>query len=254
MKITVITVVYNSVKTIADALKSVAEQTYPDIEHIVIDGASTDGTIELIKRYQRTGDNTSRFVSEPDQGIYDAMNKGLNLATGDVIGFLNSDDVYAHNEVLAEVAEIHHRRDIDGCYADLIYLNDLEDTQIKRFWRSREYQPGLCFRGWMPAHPTLYLKARVFERVGQFNIMLGNQADLEFCARAFELHHINTYYSPQIWVKMRTGGASQSSISAMVKSNWRSYKALKKLGLKRNPVSFFAVKFSAKLPQFFTKQ
>ena len=247
MKISVITVVYNSVSTIVDAINSVAEQTHSEIEHIVIDGASSDGTVAEIERNR---DSISHFVSEPDGGIYDAMNKGLKLARGDVIGFLNSDDVYAHSRVLEQVAVLHQNHELDGCYADLVYVDKLSDTQIKRYWRSRTYRSGLCFSGWMPAHPTLYLKSRVFQSVGHFRPELGNQADLEFCARAFELHHINTQYSADVWVRMRTGGASQASIASMVKSNWASYLALKKLGLKRDPLSFFLIKFGAKLPQF----
>ncbi len=249
MKITVITVVFNSADTIEDALRSVAEQTHKDIEHIVIDGASNDGSQAIIERYH---ESLAHMVSEPDRGIYDAMNKGLRLATGEVIGFLNSDDVYADKDVLNKVADLH-RQDIDACYADLIYLDDIRSDRVKRRWRSQDYRQGLCFSGWMPAHPTLYLKRSVFDRVGEFDVELGNQADLEFCARAFENVGISSVYVPEIWVKMRTGGASQANILTMIKSNWASYQALKKLGLRRDPIRFFIGKFGAKLPQFFSK-
>ena len=250
MKVTVITVVYNSVNTVEDALKSVAEQTHPDIEHIVIDGASDDGTVDVVNQYSSS---ITHFISEPDKGIYDAMNKGLNLASGDVIGFLNSDDVYANPSVLSDIVALHQDESLDACYANLVYVDDLSDSKIKRAWRSREYEPGLCFKGWMPAHPTLYIKRAMIEKVGSFDITLGNQADLEFCARAFEVHNMSSHYCRDNWVIMRTGGASQASLKSMVVSNWRSYKALKKLGLKRNPVSFFAIKFGTKLPQFFAR-
>lgn len=251
MKISVITVVYNSVNTIEDAIRSVASQTHPDIEHIVIDGASTDGTVNVIEQYQGS---LAHFVSEPDAGIYDAMNKGLALASGDVIGLLNSDDVYANEQVLAKVASLHEDDDLDACYADLVYVEQLADTNIKRYWRSQNYQKGLCFKGWMPAHPTLYVKSRVYKKVGGYKPELGNQADLEFCARAFEVEGISSKYSPEVWVKMRTGGASHANILTMIKSNWTSYLALRKLGLERDPLRFFAVKFGSKLPQFFSRK
>lgn len=250
MKISVITVVYNSAHTIKDALESVAAQSHTDIEHIVIDGASTDGTAEVIESYQ---EQLAHFISEPDKGIYDAMNKGLRLVTGDVVGFLNADDVYANANVLSRVAELHQDPTLEGCYADLVYLDNLGDDKIQRHWRSKPYQSGLCFKGWMPAHPTFYLKKRVIEKVGEFKPELGNQADLEFCARAFELHGITSQYCSEIWVHMRTGGASQANVLTMIKSNWTSYKALRKLGLKRDPISYFIIKFGSKLPQFFAK-
>lgn len=250
MKITVITVAYNSSNTIADALASVAEQTHPDIEHIIIDGGSTDNSMSIVKRYSA---GLAHVVSEPDAGIYDAMNKGLDLASGDVVGFLNSDDVYAHDKVLSEIAQAHQDINVDACYANLVYVDDLSDTTIKRFWRSKQYSPGLCFTGWMPAHPTLYIKRDVLNKIGRFDITLGNQADLEFCVRAFEIHKISSWYCNTVWVRMRTGGVSQSAIWTMIKSNWRSYKALRKLGLKKNPMSFFVIKLGAKLPQFFLK-
>ncbi len=248
--ISVITVVYNSVETVLDAIQSVASQNHPHIEHIVIDGASTDGTAELIAKHSG---GLAHFISESDKGIYDAMNKGLSLATGDVIGFLNADDVYAHEDVLCDVARCHRNSDLQACYADLIYLDNINDTKVKRYWRSKVYKPGLCFTGWMPAHPTLYIKRRAFTQIGQFNIELGNQADLEFCARAFEIHKLSSEYVPSVWVKMRTGGVSQANILTMIRSNWASYLALKKLGSQRNPISFFVGKFGAKLPQFFNR-
>lgn len=251
MKISVITVVYNSVDTIKDALQSVSDQTHPDIEHIVIDGASTDGTVDVINTHRQ---GLAHAVSEPDNGIYDAMNKGLCLATGDVIGFLNSDDVFANTGVVKQIAEYHADPSLDACYANLVYVDCLQDTQIKRYWRSKDYENGLCFRGWMPAHPTLYLKKHVFDKVGDFKPELGNQADLEFCARVFEVMKVSSAYCPKVWVRMRTGGASQSSLMSMIKSNWRSYLALRSLGLRRDPISFFVIKFGAKMPQFFSRK
>ena len=253
MKVSIITVVFNSANTVRDALLSVAEQDHDDIEHIVIDGASTDGSVEVIRQHS---DGVAHFISEPDRGIYDAMNKGIKLASGDVIGFLNSDDVYANKSIVSKIVSAFQRKgneDLESVYADLIYLDNLGDTKIRRRWMSRNYVPGLCFKGWMPAHPTLYIQSKKFREIGLFNTSLGNQADLEFCARAFELHKMSSLYFPEIWVRMRTGGASQSSVRTMIKSNWRSYRALRKLGMRRDPISFFLIKFGSKLPQFFIR-
>lgn len=251
MKVSIITVVFNAEQTIADALTSVASQTYSNIEHIVIDGASTDGTLEAIKA---NSDRVSTLVSEPDGGIYDAMNKGLKLATGDVIGLLNADDVLQDETVISQVAEAHQDERLDACYSDLVYVKADDLSEVTRYWRSRDYRKGLCFNGWMPAHPTFYLKRRTYEKVGVFNTELRYQSDLEFCARAFEVHNITSQYIPKLWVRMRLGGVTNNSFSSMVKGNWESYLALRKLGLKKDPLSYFAIKFGSKLPSFFSKR
>jgi glycosyltransferase involved in cell wall biosynthesis len=247
MKVSIITVVFNAEHTIADALRSVASQTHSDIEHIVVDGASTDATLRVI---QANSDRVAKLISEPDKGIYDAMNKGLELATGEVIGLLNADDVLQDETIISQVAAAHADQDLDACYADLVYVKQNDLTQVTRFWRSRDYKKGLCFNGWMPAHPTLYLKRRVYDRVGNFNTDLRYQADLEFCARAFEVHTIASRYIPSLWVRMRLGGVTNNSIESMLKGNWESYLALRKLGLKKDPISYFLIKFGSKLPSF----
>ncbi len=250
MKISIITVVFNAEQTIGDALRSVAGQTYPNIEHIVIDGASTDRTLEVI---EANSNRVTRLVSEPDSGIYDAMNKGVELATGDVIGLLNADDVLQNDTVISQVAQAHQDPNLDACYADLVYVKAHDLSDVTRYWRSRDHQQGLCFKGWMPAHPTLYLKRRVYKKVGLFNTQLRYQSDLEFCARAFEIHAITSKYIPTLWVRMRLGGVTNNSLASMIKGNWESYLALRKLGLRRDPFSYFAIKFGAKLPSFFSK-
>jgi glycosyltransferase involved in cell wall biosynthesis len=178
------------------------------------------------------------------------MNKGLKLATGEVIGILNADDILQDESVISQVVAAHADQELDACYADLVYVKQNDLTQVTRFWRSRDFRKGLCFSGWMPAHPTLYLKRRVYDRVGNFNTDLRYQADLEFCVRAFELHSINSRYIPKLWVRMRLGGVTNNSIRSMVKGNWESYLALRKLGLKRDPISYFLIKFGSKLPSF----
>lgn len=251
MKVSIITVVYNAEHTIADAIASVADQQHSDIEHIVIDGASTDGTLAVIRA---NSESITHAISEPDSGIYDAMNKGIKLATGDVIGLLNADDVYQHSKVIAEAVDAHQDAGLDACYSDLVYVKADDLSQVTRYWRSREYVAGLCFKGWMPAHPTLFLKRRVYDKVGLFNTELNYQSDLEFCVRAFEHHKITSVYIPKLWVRMRLGGVTNGSFKTMVAGNWESYLALRKLGLKRDPISYFVIKFASKLPQFLNKR
>ena len=247
MKITVITVVRNAQDTIADTLTSVAKQTYTDVEHIIIDGASTDDTLSVIEKHNS---RVSVVVSEPDNGLYDAMNKGISLATGDVIGMLNADDVYQDESVLEHIADVHKDQDLDVCYANLVYVQSDNLRKVVRDWRSKKYQSGLCYKGWMPAHPTFYAKKRVYEKVGLYNTDLVYQADLEFCARAFETHSISSRFVPRLWVRMRLGGVTNNKLSDVIKGNWESYQALKKLGLDKNPVTYFVVKWGSKLPQF----
>lgn len=247
MKISVITVVFNACDTIADTLRSVAAQSHPDIEHIVIDGGSTDGTVEIVERHRAA---IEVFISEPDEGIYDAMNKGIAQASGEVIGLLNADDVFQDNSVLSQVASAHADPKLDSVYADLVYVDKFNLSKVRRYWRSHTYRPGLAFTGWMPAHPTLYLKRRVFERVGYFDTQLRFQADLEFCARAFEVHQINSLYVEKVWVRMRLGGATNNSLSNIWKGNWESYQALKRLGMQRAALPYFMRKFARKIPQF----
>ena len=250
MKISVITVVRNAEQTIADAISSVASQTYDKVEHIVIDGASSDQTVSIIKQHQQ---GIAQFISEPDEGIYDAMNKGIQLATGDVIGFLNADDVYQDETVLAQVAQAHQDDTIDACYADLVYVNNKDMNKVVRYWKSQDYTKGLSFDGWMPAHPTLYLKRRVFDSAGLFRSDLRFQSDLEFCARIFEKHKIRSRYIAKLWVRMRLGGVTNNSLRTIALGNWESYKALKELGLKRNPLVFFTIKFTSRIKQFFQR-
>ena len=209
MKVSVITVVRNAQETIADTIKSVANQTYSNVEHIIIDGASTDNTLAIIEQHKG---QIALIVSEPDNGLYDAMNKGILLATGDVIGMLNADDVYQDETVLQQVADAHQDPELDACYANLVYVKSDDLDHVTRDWQSKRYQTGLCFKGWMPAHPTFYLKKRVYDKVGLYNTALHYQADLEFCARAFEIHSISSRFIPNLWVRMRLGGVTNNRL------------------------------------------
>ena len=251
MKISVITVVYNAQGTILDAIHSVASQTYPNVEHIVVDGASTDGTVAKIESAEV---KPSKFISEPDAGIYDAMNKGIALASGDVIGLLNADDVFQDETVLTQVAEALSDPDYDACHANLVYVKANDTQQVTRYWQSRPHTTGLCFTGWMPAHPTFYLRRSTYDKVGMYRTDLRYQSDLEFCARAFEVYGIRSRYIDSLWVRMRLGGVTNNSIQTMWRGNWESYHALRELGLKRSSLSYFFLKFSAKIPQFFRRR
>lgn len=249
MKISVVTTVRNGAKTIRQTLESVASQDYDNIEHIVVDGDSTDGTQQIIESFDGS---LIRYISEPDSGIYDGMNKGIEMASGDIVGFLNSDDYYADCSVLTQVASCFKDEKIEGCYANLLYVDAEDTSKIVRFWNSKEYEPGMFECGWMPAHPTFYARREVYQRCGLFDTTLKFQSDFEHTARLIAVNKINTRYINQIWVHMRMGGTTNRSIGNIVKGNLESYKACKKLGLQVTPV-YFVRKFMMRIPQFFKR-
>jgi glycosyltransferase involved in cell wall biosynthesis len=249
MKISVITVCYNAAATIADAVQSVAAQDHSDIEHIVIDGGSRDGTLDILERNKS---RISRIVSEPDRGIYDAMNKGVALATGDVVGFLNADDWFAHAGVLSRVAAQFGNPEIDACYADLVYVDQSNPESIVRYWKSRPYRDGLCERGWMPAHPTFYVRRGIYQRHGVFDLRYRLQADYEICMRFLAVKHVRAVYVPEIWVRMRMGGATNRSIRNVWRGNLEAWHAARQSGLDVSPL-FILQKLASRLPQFFAK-
>lgn len=248
MKISIITVCYNSAATIQDTIDSVASQTYPEIEHIVVDGASRDNTMEIV----RAAPSVTNYVSEPDHGIYDAMNKGIAMSTGDIIGTLNSDDFYMHKDVLAHVAAVFDDPRVDACYADLIYIDQHDPQKIVRYWKSRPFKPGLFKRGWMPAHPTFFVRRKYYEELGDFDLDFKLQADFELTMRFLELFRINSVYLPEVIVKMRAGGVSNQSLRNIVKGNIEAYRACKKnhLGIS---LLFSLFKILSRLPQFFRR-
>lgn len=245
IKISVITVCYNSAATLRETLLSVAEQTHPDVEHIIVDGGSSDSSLSLVRQYRR---HDGPLVSEPDRGIYDAMNKGLALATGDVVGFLNSDDVYADSHVLSRIAEVFAEPAVAACYGDLVYVAASRPDRVVRHWRSRPYRAGLCKRGWMPAHPTFYVRREAYKRHGGFDESLHIAADFEICLRLLEVQRLPATYLPGVLVKMRTGGVSNSSLKNVIRSNQEVSKALRKHGY---PAGFLLIlrKLAAKLTQ-----
>lgn len=221
MKISVITVTYNSAATILDTVDSVLGQTHPDVEYLIIDGASTDATLEKLAPYR---EQLAGLLSEPDRGMYDAMNKGIARVQGDVVAILNSDDVYADPEVLERVADCFEQTGADCVYGDLHYVSaDLQ--QVVRNWVSGKYRAGQFRRGWHPPHPSFFLKRAVYETVGNFRTDLRIAADYEFMLRALEVQGRAAAYLPQVLVKMRTGGASNRSIRNIWNANRECFRA-----------------------------
>lgn len=214
MKFSIITATYNSATTIIDCLASINNQSYPHIEHIVIDGVSSDNTCQLVK------ENSPRSLvfSERDAGIYDAMNKGLAKATGDIIGILNSDDIYMNLDILQKVADLFESTNVDAIYGDLIYSNP-ETRQITRTWHAGSYSKKSFLYGWMPPHPTFFVKKSVYDKYGYFNLNLYTAADYELMLRFLYRYAIKVAYLPEIMVNMRTGGASNRSIQNRLLAN-----------------------------------
>ena len=222
MKVSILTVVYNGARTIRQSVESVLKQDYPDIEYIVIDGNSNDGTQDIVRSY---GEKITRFISEPDAGIYDAMNKGINLATGDVIGILNSDDFYAYGSAISDVVQTIKSGEYDGTYGDLEYIDANNESVVKRKWISGIYKDGSFVYGWMPPHPTFFVKREIYERLGAFRLDLGSAADYELMLRFVHKEKINLAYIPKVVVKMRAGGVSNSNFKNRLAANRNDLRA-----------------------------
>lgn len=249
MKISVITACFNCAATIGQTLDSIASQTGVDVEHIVVDGASTDATLDVVASHSR---KPERLISERDAGVYDAMNKGIAVASGEVVGFLNADDFFAGPDILADVARAMSVPDVDACYADLVYVSPTNTERVVRFWKSCDYRPGMSLSGWMPAHPTFYVRRSVYERFGGFDLEFRRQSDFELTTRLLEVHRIRAVYVPRVWVRMRTGGLSNNSLRGVLKGNLEAYRALRKLRLPVSPL-FMLRKMASRLPQFLAR-
>ena len=225
MKISIITATYNSENTLKDTLESVLKQTYADYEHIIIDGASKDETMEIVKSYEEKYKGRLRYISEKDKGLYDAMNRGIQMATGDIIGILNSDDIYAHENVLSKIAETFTKTNCDATYANLVFMDYETMSKVQRVWKSKE---GKLEDGWHPAHPTLYLKKEVYEKIGLFNLEYKIVADYDFMIRMLEDKEIKLSYIDDTIVHMRVGGVSTDGIKGYYKNLKEAHKALVK--------------------------
>ena len=223
------------------------DQTYSNIEYIIIDGGSTDGTLDLINRYS---DVVDIVISEPDKGLYDALNKGIKRATGDVIGIIHSDDFYTGPQVIQQVMELFETKQCEAVYADLYYVQKDDTSKIFRKWRSGQYHHGMFYNGWMPPHPTLFVKKNCYDQFGLFNLELGSAADYEMCLRLIHKHRIKLDYLPEFIIKMRLGGKSNVTLANRIKANQNDRKAWRVNGLKPRLYTLY-MKPLRKLSQFF---
>jgi glycosyltransferase involved in cell wall biosynthesis len=246
MKISVITVSYNSEATIGDTVRSVASQSYENIEHLVIDGKSTDATIKVVEANRHP---KLILSSEPDDGIYDAMNKGLKQATGELIGFLNSDDFYAEPTVLDKVVAAFHDDSIEACYADLVYVTP-DNSRVARLWKSKAFVNGDFAKGWSPAHPTFYVRRSALARLGLFDQSFKLAADAEFMMRYLEAGKIKSVYIPNVLVRMRLGGATNQSLKNIWEQNKEIFIALHKNKIHYNAFIFIFNKIFSRVCQF----
>ena len=224
LKFSIITACYNSSKTIIDTIKSVNNQTYKNIEHIFIDGLSSDNTVEIIKGNSKR-DNL--IISEKDNGLYDAINKGIKNASGDVVGILHSDDLFPSTDIILDLATIFQEENLDVIYGDLQYVNKKNSKKIVRFWKSCKFSPKLLRKGWMPPHPTLFLKTQIHEKHGFFDLTYKISADYDFMLRVFKDSEIKFGYLPKVITKMRTGGASNRSLKNIFIKSKEDYRAIK---------------------------
>lgn len=229
LKFSIITATKNSQATLSDTVDSVLCQKYPLIEYIVKDGISTDGTLKILAAY---GNKINQVVSQKDQGIYDALNQGINLASGDIIGFLHSDDLYMHENVLNRIAEVFKKENCDAVYSDLYYVNREDKEKIFRKWKSGKYREGMFLEGWMPPHPTFFVKKEVYMKYGNFNTEFKTAADYELMLRFIHKHKIALTYLEEFTIKMRVGGQSNLSLENRIIANREDRKAWKVNGLK----------------------
>ena len=223
MKVSIITATYNSEKTLKDTLESVLKQTYTDYEHIIVDGLSKDSTMKIVKEYESKYNGKLRYISEKDTGIYDAMNKGIKMATGDIVGLLNSDDMYADSSVLQKIVDKFKETNCDGTYGNLIFMDEETMSIPQRIWKSAK---GKIKNGWHPAHPTLYLKKEVYDKIGQFDLQYRIVADYDFMLRMMMDKDIKLEYIDEVLVHMRTGGASTDGLKGYIKNLKESHRAL----------------------------
>lgn len=235
MKISVVTVTFNSQRTIGDTIRSVLSQTHTDLEYIVVDGQSTDGTMAIVERMAPEFNGRMRWVSEPDGGIYDAMNKGMLMATGDVIGLLNSDDTFQDEHVIADIDRHMSQSGADAAYGDLVFVSRDRPDRIIRTWKSSQHRTGAFMKGWHPAPPTFYVRRSVFLKLGGFDTSLAVSADFELQLRYLERHRVESVYIPRVLVRMRYGGESTGSISKIMLGNRNVMKAFRLNGYRVPP-------------------
>lgn len=248
MKVSIITVCFNSAETVEDTIRSILSQDYKDIEHIIIDGGSTDRTLDILTRYRS---RISKCISEPDDGIYAAMNKGIHVAQGHIIGFLNADDVYANEMVISEVAALLSTNNSDAVYGDLVYVDPKDIGKVVRYWQAGQYRKKAFYHGWVPPHPTFFCRKCLFERYGSFNTKYRIAADFELMLRFIENYQVNVAYLPKTLVRMR-GGGKANTIRGIIQGNREIIDAFRVNGLKI-PLQFFWRKPLLKILQLLKK-
>lgn len=252
MKISIITVTYNSARTLSRAIRSVVRQTYQDIEYIIVDGESADSTLHIIKDFAARYPQI-RYISEPDNGIYDAINKGIQMATGDVIGLLNSDDELVHKDTIEHIVQRMQQTEADILYGDLVYCRyeaiEHNPPRVIRQWKSNAFCESDMRWGWMPAHPTMYCRREVFDRVGLYRTDFRISADYEFIQRAFSVKEYKKEYLPEVLVRMEVGGVSNRDMRAMLIKTHEDIRAMRLHG--RVPLLTLCGKILRKFRQFF---
>lgn len=249
MRISIITVCLNNRTTIRDTIDSVLAQSHTDLEYLIIDGGSGDGTLEIVEQYRQ---HVAKIVSEPDAGIYDAMNKGIALATGDLIGMLNADDTYADNAVLADVAAIFSDPAVDACYGDLVYVASRNPEQVVRYWRAGELDLKRLYQGWVPPHPSFFLRTEAYRQYGGYLASFRLAGDYELLLRMLLRHTLGCAYIPRVLVRMRTGGASNRNLGNIIAANREAWRAWSINGLAITPWQFLRKPIS-KIRQYFTR-
>ncbi|MBC2595631.1 glycosyltransferase [Ruficoccus amylovorans] len=250
LTLSIVTATYNSSAFVKDCVASVHAQTFAQIEHIIIDGASSDNTLEIINTVPN---RISQIISEPDKGIYDAMNKGISASSGDIVGILNSDDFYADESVLEKVADTFCQTGCDVVFGNLDFVSPNDTSRVLRHWKSSPYRPGSFKSGWHPPHPTFFVRRELYERHGLFDISMSVSADFELMLRFMEKHHAQSSYLDQTMVKMRYGGHSTGSIREIIRGNRQIMRAFRNNGISVSPL-YPAVRLLPKLKQFITRQ
>jgi glycosyltransferase involved in cell wall biosynthesis len=246
MKVSIITVAFNAAETIEATMKSVLSQDYKDIEYIIVDGGSTDSTHDIVNRYKN---DIAKVISEPDNGIYDAMNKGFRSSNGTIIAALNGDDVYTGNSIVNRMVEFIESKNLDAAYGDLIYIDRRDTGHIKRFWKPGPYKKGAFYHGWVIPHPTFFCRKEIFEKYGYFNDKLQIAADFELMLRLIEKHRIKIDYLPEVIVKMGVGGKA-NVLRGMIRGNREIIRSFRLNGLRLSPL-FFICKPITKISQLF---
>ena len=243
MKVTIITAVYNGAEHIQSCIESVLNQNHPNIEYIVIDGASKDNTLEIIKSY---GSKISQIISEPDKGMYDAMNKGLQIATGDIVGILNADDFYIDNTIISQIVAEFEKTKVDSIYADIAFVTKDNLNKVVRYYSSASFRPWKFRFGYMPAHPSFFLKRTIYEKYGYFKTNYKLCADFDLIVRLYSTHKISFSYFPKMVVKMRMGGKSNQSIGNIMLLNKEILRGCRENGIRSN-IIFIYLKYFTKV-------